>query len=426
MTHWIALRGVGFSYTAERPTLRNVDVDIHVGQRVAFVGPTGAGKSSILQLLMRFYDPDEGAVLFDGVDVRDATLESLRSQLGVVFQDTFLFNSTIRDNIALGNPQATDAQIEAAARAAELHDFVMSLPRGYDTLVGERGGRLSGGQRQRLSIARALVRDPRVLLLDEATSALDPRTERLISDTLERVGAGRTTVAVTHRLMSITDFDTIYVIVDGEVVERGTHAELLARGETYAGLWAEQTGSAPPPQPAFDEVAALARIPLFAGLDPSTLGDVASRLQTFELAAGGTLPEGAGQLYVVRRGRGEVLVRDFVGGLSPVAAVGPGDAFGLAALLGGEPGHVLRATEAMSLSVLDDDSLRALAALHPSVAAALAGPPTSDAVPAGGTRLSRLTIAPGAAIVVPGPPPPAAPGAEEVRRLTGAMPAMRQ
>ena len=421
----ISLRDVGFSYTAERSTLCDVDVEITAGQRVAFVGPTGAGKSSILQLLMRFYDPDEGAVLFDGVDVRDATVASLRAQLGVVFQDTFLFNSTIRENIALGNPNADDAQIEAAARAAELHEFVTDLPRGYETLVGERGGRLSGGQRQRLSIARALLRDPRVLLLDEATSALDPRTERMIADTLERVGQGRTTIAVTHRLTSITDYDQIHVVVDGRVVEHGTHAQLVAAGGVYAGLWAEQTSGVAPAEAPFDAAAALGRVPLFAGLDPVELDAAAARLRSAELAAGATLAEGGGQLVVVRRGRGTVLAPDFAGELSPVAEVGSGDAFGLAALLGDERGHVLRAIDAMSLLVLDDDAVRGLAAVHPGVASALEGVGRPEAVgPAGGTRLSRLTIAPGSrlSLVAPGPSTADALGAEEVRRMTGSLP----
>ncbi|MCA1692486.1 MAG: ATP-binding cassette domain-containing protein, partial [Actinobacteria bacterium] len=189
----IHLEGVGFSYTPERRTLEGIDVVIPAGSRVAFVGPTGAGKSSVLQLLMRFVDPDEGVVRFDGRDIRTGAVASLRGQLGVVFQESFLFDATIRENIAMGKPSATDEEVEAATRAAELHDFIAELPRGYDTLVGERGGRLSGGQRQRLAIARALLRDPSVLILDEATSALDPRTERLIASTLERVGAGRTT-----------------------------------------------------------------------------------------------------------------------------------------------------------------------------------------------------------------------------------------
>jgi len=424
----ISLQGVGFSYTSERQTLENVNVEITAGQRVAFVGPTGAGKSSILQLLMRFYDPDEGAILFDGADVRASTVASLRGQLGVVFQETFLFNSTIRENIALGNPNASDAQIEAAAQAAELHDFVVGLPRGYETLVGERGGRLSGGQRQRLSIARALLRDPRVLLLDEATSALDPRTERMIADTLERVGEGRTTIAVTHRLTSITNYDQIFVIVAGRVVEHGSHAELVALDGVYAGLWGEQTSGVAPTEAPFDAAGALARVPLFAELDAGALADVAGRLQSVELAAGATVAEGGGRLFIVRRGRGSVLVPDFAGELSPSAEVDAGDAFGLAALLGEERGHVLRAVDALSLLVLDDDAIRGLAAIHPSVAATLEGAAASAAVPAGGTRLSRLTIAPGSRLSIVALPAgnDGAPSAEDVRRMTGSMPAVKR
>jgi ABC-type multidrug transport system fused ATPase/permease subunit len=238
----IRLENVGFSYSPERRTLDGIEATIPAGSRVAFVGPTGAGKSSVLQLLMRFADPDEGAVLFDGTDLRTVTLESLRSQLGVVFQESFLFDTTIRENIALGKPNASEVEVEAAARAAELHDYIAELPRGYNTSVGERGGRLSGGQRQRLAIARALIRDPSVLILDEATSALDPRTERLIADTLNRVGRGRTTIAVTHRLNTVTDYDRIFVLVAGRLVEQGTHRELVAMGGVYADLWAEQAG----------------------------------------------------------------------------------------------------------------------------------------------------------------------------------------
>ena len=428
LQHSISLRDVGFSYTSERVTLDHIDVEITAGQRVAFVGPTGAGKSSILQLLMRFYDPDEGAVLFDGVDVREATVTSLRAQLGVVFQETFLFNSTIRENIALGNPNASDAEIEAAAQAAELHDFVIGLPRGYETLVGERGGRLSGGQRQRLSIARALLRDPRVLLLDEATSALDPRTERMISDTLERVGQGRTTVAVTHRLTSITNYDQIFVIVDGKLVEHGTHADLVALGGVYAQLWAEQTSGVAPTEPPFDAAGALARVPLFADLDDRARTEVASRLRSTDLPAGGTMDEGGGRLILVRRGRGSVMAPDFTGELAPLAEVGPGDTFGLAALLGEERGHVLRAIDALSLLVLDEEAVRGIAAEHPSVATALEGGGAAAAAPAGGTRLSRLTIAPGSrlSLLMADASAPAPPSAEDVRRMTGSMPAVKQ
>jgi ABC-type multidrug transport system fused ATPase/permease subunit len=426
----IRLRDVGFSYTPERRTLEGINVEIKAGQKVAFVGPTGAGKSSVLQLLMRFYDPDEGAVLFDGVDVRQATMASLRAQLGVVFQETFLFNATFRENIALGKPGASDAEIEAASRAAELHDFVINLPRGYDTLVGERGGRLSGGQRQRISIARALLRDPRVVLLDEATSALDPRTERLISDTLERVGEGRTTIAVTHRLGSITGYDCIFVIVEGHLVEQGTHPELVARGGVYAQLWAEQTGGQVAAEAPFDAAAALARVPLFAALTPAQLSDVASRLQATELRPGDTVREGGGRLMLLRQGRATLLIPDFTGQPVPSAELGSGDAFGLTALLGDDAGRVLQAAEPVVLLVLDDETIRGLAGAYPSVAAALEGTHAPAAAPAGGTRLTRMTMGPGGksslSVVAPPTGVSGASASDEIRRRTGTMRAIGQ
>ena len=299
----IRLTGVEFSYTPGRPVLEDIDVVIPAGRRVAFVGPSGAGKSSILQLLTRFYDPDEGAVLFDGREHRQATVASVRTQIGVVFQDSFLFASTIRDNIALGKPGATDAEVEAAARAAEIDDFIDSMPQRYDTLVGERGGRLSGGQRQRISIARALIRDPRILILDEATSALDPRTERLITDTLERASKGRTTVAVTHRLTSIAAYDLIFVVVAGRILEQGTHEQLLELGGTYARLWAEQTSAVVPLDAPFDAVEALSKVAIFAGLAPADLASIAQQLRAVDLRPGDQIPEGGGRLVLVRRGR---------------------------------------------------------------------------------------------------------------------------
>jgi ABC-type multidrug transport system fused ATPase/permease subunit len=419
----IALSDVSFSYTPERRTLEHVEVRIAAGSRVAFVGPTGAGKSSVLQLLMRFYDPDEGAVLFDGKDVRGGTLASLRDQLGVVFQETFLFDATIAENIALGRPRATDAEIEAAARAAELDEFVESLPRSYDTLVGERGGRLSGGQRQRLAIARALLRDPRVLLLDEATSALDPRTERMIADTLEKAAHGRTTIAVTHRLTSVTSYDQVFVMDGGRLVEHGTHDELLARDGLYARLWAEQVGGRVATEAPFEAATALGRIVLFEGLSTGDLEEVASRLRHVELAPGETLAEGGGRLVIVRRGRGKTLVPGLTGKLAPVADLGAGDAFGLAALLGQPSGAVLQAVDSLSLLVLDDEAISALAVTFPAVASALEGERLA-ARPAGGTRLPRMTIAPRAAAstaprgVVPVP-------VEEIRRASGAFLAVR-
>jgi ABC-type multidrug transport system ATPase subunit len=430
LTREIRLANVGFSYSSERRTLEGIDAAIPAGSRVAIVGPTGAGKSSVLALLTRFYDPTEGSVTIDGKDIRNATLASLRGQMGVVFQDTFLFDNTVRENIAMAKPGATDAEVEAAARAAELHEFVVGLPRGYDTLVGERGGRLSGGQRQRLAIARALLRDPAILVLDEATSALDPRTERLIADTLERVSEGRTTIFVTHRLTSIVGYDRIFVIADGRLVEQGTHDELLRRGQVYATLWTEQTGGVVATEAPFDATGALARIPLFAGLGSDQLATAAGRLRAVDLAAGETLPEGGGRISILRRGQARLLVPDLTGTLAPVAQLSPGDAFGVAALLGRESGAVLEAIGRVGLVVLDDAAMAGLAATIPAVGAALAGAPAAArpaAAPLGGRRLSRLTFGPQRRpLSLAGHEQEVeAPGADEVRRLTGALPAVR-
>jgi ABC-type multidrug transport system fused ATPase/permease subunit len=423
----ITLRHVSFSYSTDRRTIDDMDVRISAGEKVAFVGPTGAGKSSVLQLLMRFYDPDEGGISFDGVDARRVTLTSLRNQMGVVFQETFLFNATIRENIALGKPGSTDAEVEAAAQLAELDEFVSELPRGYETLVGERGGRLSGGQRQRLSIARALLRDPSILLLDEATSALDPRTERLISDTLDRVAEGRTTIAVTHRLTSITSFDRICVIVGGRLVEQGRHRELVEQGGVYAELWAEQMGGVPAAEAPFDAVAALQRISILASLEPEALLSVASRLRAVDLRAGEVLREGGGQLVIIRRGRAVVTARDLSGQTIRTTELGIGDAFGVASLLGTPSESALEAIEQVTLLVLDDEIIRGLAATYDSVAKALAGTHSPSVAPVRGTRLSRMTLGlTGPARMETDGLHLAGPTPDDVRRLTGSLPGVHR
>jgi len=397
----IRLAGASFGYTPERQVLTDLELVIPAGTRTAFVGPTGAGKSSVLQLLMRFHDPDEGGVFFDGRDLRDAELGSVRSQIGVVFQDTFLFDGTIGENIRLGREDATDEEIQAAARAAELHDFVQSLPAGYDSPVGERGGQLSGGQRQRLAIARALVRDPAILVLDEATSALDPRTERLIADTLEKVGHGRTTIAVTHRLRAVTGYDQIVVLVAGKLAERGTHDELLARGRVYAELWAEQTGAVAPSQAAFDAVAALGRISIFAGVGRHELVGLAGRLRAAEVPAGTTVAARDGRLLLVRRGRARVLAPGLGGELVSVADLGPGDAFGVSAIVGDDLGSVFQATEQVDVLVLDEEAIASVLPSRP----ALAGAPGATATgpkPVGGRRLSRVTTIAGTPLAMGG------------------------
>jgi ATP-binding cassette subfamily B protein len=220
--------------------LESLDFEVKPGQLVALVGPSGAGKTTTTYLIPRLYDVDTGSVEIDGVDVRQIQLQSIGQIVGFVTQETYLFHSSVRDNLRYARPDATDAELEVAARAAAIHDRVMELPEGYDTLVGERGYKLSGGEKQRIAFARVLLKDPRVLILDEATSALDTVSERLIQQALEGLEAGRTTIAIAHRLSTILRADLILVYDRGHIVERGTHAELLAKEGVYARLYHEQ------------------------------------------------------------------------------------------------------------------------------------------------------------------------------------------
>jgi len=236
----VEFRDVCFAYDAARPILRGIDFVAEPGQTVALVGPSGAGKSTIGRLLFRFYDVNAGAVRIDGQDVRDVTQDSLHGAIGIVPQDTVLFNDSLYYNIAYGRDDATRAEVEDAARAARLHGFIASLPEGYDTQVGERGLKLSGGEKQRVGIARTLLKNPPIVVLDEATSALDTQTESDIQASLRAMGAGRTVLTIAHRLSTVVDADLILVMEDGRIAERGRHGQLLAQGGRYAALWTRQ------------------------------------------------------------------------------------------------------------------------------------------------------------------------------------------
>jgi ATP-binding cassette subfamily B protein len=236
----VRFEDVRFGYDPGREILKGVDLLIPAGTSLAVVGPSGAGKSTLARLLYRFYDPTAGRILIDGQDIAGITQRSLRSAIGIVPQDTVLFNDTVGYNIAYGRGGATDGDVEEAAKGAAIHDFITSLPQGYESMVGERGLKLSGGEKQRVAIARTLLKNPPILILDEATSALDSRTEAAIQETLDRIARNRTTIVIAHRLSTVVGADRIAVLDEGRVAELGNHEELLERGGLYAELWYRQ------------------------------------------------------------------------------------------------------------------------------------------------------------------------------------------
>lgn len=343
LTGAITLEKVVFSHDPEKRVLDGISLTIRHGESVAFVGPSGSGKSTVLNLLLRFYDPQGGSVRYDGVDLSLASRQNFVDQIATVFQESFLFNISLRENIRLGRSDATDAEVEAAARDAEIHDYILSLPKGYGTLAGERGGTMSGGQRQRIAIARALVRNPRVLFLDEATSALDPSTEVSINQTIERVGRGRTVISVTHRLSSVVNLDRIFVLDCGRLAESGSHQELLARGGTYFHLWQKQSGLHVSADGLHAKVTAdrLKLIPLLHEVDDAILAELASdRLVSETVPAGRAIVvegDSGDKFYLVARGAVAITQKQTDGTERRLAVLQDGDYFGEIALLRNVP-----------------------------------------------------------------------------------------
>lgn len=369
----IQFEHVSFSYSVGSPLLRDIDLIIPAGESVALVGTTGSGKSTILRLLMRFHDPEKGRVTLDGVDLREVKLDTLRGQIGLVFQDNVLFNTSIRENIRFGNLAATDAEVEEAAKAAGVHEVIMTMPDGYDTVTGERGGRLSGGQRQGVALARAIISNPAILLLDEVTSGIDPHSEAAITDALDHIRHGRTVISITHRLSSITNVDRIYVLDRGCLVEQGTHDELVSQGGLYARLWEEQTADIAAEIRFMDvDASRLQRIPILANLDYQLLAALAQRLDLERFSAGDVIiTEGdiGDKLYLIHKGQVQVHGSDLAGGQRLLAILREGDYFGEMALLYDMPrSATIRAITPVrlySLSKQDFDALLApIPALH--------------------------------------------------------------
>ncbi|MBI4662989.1 MAG: ATP-binding cassette domain-containing protein [Verrucomicrobia bacterium] len=334
----IEFRDISFSYDGKDTSLSDVNLVVPQGASVAFVGPSGSGKSTMLNVLMGSYKPLSGTITFDGIEANRLAEADLRRQMAIVFQESFLFNTTIRENIRLGRLEATDQEIEAAAKAAEIHEVICGLPDGYDTVVGERGGKLSGGQRQRVAVARAILRNPAILALDEATSALDPATEANLNQTLTQLSRGRTVVAVTHRLQTVVDYDRICVFDHGRLVEQGTHRELLERAGVYAKLWRKQMGFtlSGDGDSAAISPEKLRELPILSELPASLHAELAKAFNSEQFAADRVVfeQEDAGdKFYLIARGKVAVFKRLPDGKQVRVADLSDGDFFGEVALL---------------------------------------------------------------------------------------------
>ncbi|MEK5257425.1 ABC transporter transmembrane domain-containing protein [Paenibacillus sp. FSL F4-0125] len=334
----IQMNKVTFGYTEETNQLTEITLSITAGSFAAFVGPSGSGKSTALQLLSRFYDPKSGYVTIDHTDLRLVSEASLREQVGIVSQNTYLFEASVRDNLLLDNREATEEELFEAAQLARIHETIVSWPEGYDTLIHSEGSSLSGGQRQRISITRALLRNPKILLLDEITSALDPSTEADINQSIEQLRKQKTIISVTHRLSSIVDADVIFVFKDGKILDTGTHQELMQREGLYLEMWEKQHGFrlSPDGLHATIDVNRLAKFPFFAGVEFSELESIAKLFSSETCKEGDTIvQEGdhGDKFYIIIRGRFEILKQISGAENHRVAVLEDGDHFGEIALL---------------------------------------------------------------------------------------------
>ncbi len=342
----IQFNTVTFGYTEEQPVLRDIQLRIAPGSTAAFVGSSGSGKSTMIQLLLGFYTPDQGEIRIHGRSLSELSLDTVRQQMGVVFQDNFLFHATIYDNIHISSPNAAMEEVIEAAKQAEIHDFIMSLPDGYNTMVLDEGSNFSGGQRQRLAIARAIMRSPQILLLDEATSALDPISEASINRTFEELSHDRTVITVTHRLAAIAGADQIFVFDQGQLIESGSHQQLLDARGYYRQLWDKQNGLtvSSSGQEADIDVQRLARLPFFEGIDIDVLNEIRTLFNTENFAPGQSIIQEGEQgekFYLIARGRVEVVKQlaspDGERSAMRVAVLEDGDHFGEIALLANVP-----------------------------------------------------------------------------------------
>lgn len=335
---------ITFGYNEGEHVLEHISLNVPRGTTAAFVGSSGSGKSTMLQLLLGFYPPNEGQITINGIKLQDLNIESYREKLGIVFQDNVLFQGTLLDNIRLSKPDASFEEVVAAARQAEIHDYIRSLPDGYETEVLDEGSNFSGGQRQRLAIARAILRNPSILFLDEATSALDPVSEAAINQTFAKLAADRTVISVTHRLATVTEFDQIFVFGEGKLLEGGSHRELLQKGGYYKQLWDKQSGLslADSGQEAAIDAERLSRLPFFQGVDHHVLGEVTQLFNTETFDAGQSIireGESGEKFYLIVRGSVEVTKVDPNAdtGRTRVAVLEDGDHFGEIALLENVP-----------------------------------------------------------------------------------------